>query len=61
MCSYRYSKLLSVDEVLQTIKEAGFQIPLQKVVHLTEKQAEEFYSESNYQPFFGNLTDYMSR
>ncbi|XP_025103877.1 thioredoxin domain-containing protein 3 homolog [Pomacea canaliculata] len=48
------------DEVLQTIKEAGFQIPLQKVVHLTEKQAEEFYSESNYQPFFGNLTDYMS-
>lgn len=43
------------------IKEAGFQVAMQKEMQLTKEQAEEFYSEHKDQPYFDELTNRMSR
>ncbi|XP_076450985.1 thioredoxin domain-containing protein 6-like isoform X20 [Babylonia areolata] len=48
------------DEILQKIKEAGFQIALQKEVVLTKEQAEEFYREHEGQHYYEELTKRMS-
>ncbi|XP_025103800.1 thioredoxin domain-containing protein 3 homolog isoform X3 [Pomacea canaliculata] len=50
----------SRDEILEKIKEAGFQIALQRTVQLTKQQAEDFYSEHVGQPYFEELTNDMS-
>lgn len=51
----------SSDEIIEKIKEAGFKIAMQKEVHLTKEQAEEFYKEHQGQEYFEELTDRMSR
>lgn len=53
--------ILPSDEILEKIKEAGFQIALQRTVQLTKQQAEDFYSEHVGQPYFEELTNDMSR
>lgn len=52
---------VSIDEIIEKIKEAGFKIALQKVVQLTKAEAEEFYKEHKEQEYFEELTEQMSR
>ena len=52
---------VKTDAILEKIKEAGFQIALQKEITLTKEQAEEFYQEHAGQPYFEELTTRMSR
>lgn len=52
---------VSIDEIIEKIKEAGFKIALQKVIQLTKAEAEEFYNEHKEQEYFEELTEQMSR
>jgi nucleoside-diphosphate kinase len=40
-------------------EKAGLQIVAQKMIHLTQKQAEDFYGEHRERSFFGDLVKYM--
>jgi len=53
--------ILLPDEILGKIREAGFKVAMQREVHLTKEQAEEFYSEHQGQEYFEELTTRMSR
>jgi nucleoside-diphosphate kinase len=46
--------------ILQRIEESGFAIRAMRRVHLTQQQAEGFYSVHREKPFFGSLTTFMS-
>lgn len=50
-----------IDQILEKIKEAGFNVSLTKETCLTKEIAEQFYSEHKDKEFFGDLTDFMSR
>ena len=50
-----------IDQILDKIKEAGFNVSLTKETCLTKEIAEQFYSEHKDKEFFGDLTDFMSR
>jgi len=41
------------------IEESGLRIIAQKKIHITNKQAEEFYSVHKERPFFNDLVSYM--
>ena len=41
------------------IEQAGLRIIAQKRVHITRKQAEQFYGVHKARPFFGELVDFM--
>lgn len=47
--------------ILQRIQEEGFKILSLKQLHLTLNQAEGFYAVHRERPFFGELTQFMSR
>ncbi|KAM3916927.1 thioredoxin domain-containing protein 6 [Leptodactylus fuscus] len=47
------------DEVLQSIRDAGFSIAMQKEIMLTEQQIEEFYKEHTDQEYFPALKQQM--
>lgn len=40
-------------------EKAGLKIVAQKMIHLTQKQAEDFYGEHSERPFFHDLVKYM--
>jgi nucleoside-diphosphate kinase len=40
-------------------EKAGLKIVAQKMIHLTQKQAEDFYGEHRERSFFGDLVKYM--
>jgi len=42
------------------LEAADLKIVAQKMVHLTEAQAKEFYAEHSERPFFGSLVSYMT-
>jgi nucleoside-diphosphate kinase len=46
--------------IVQRIEDAGFQIRAMRRLHLTKRQAEEFYAVHRERPFFSGLTDFMS-
>jgi len=48
-------------KIIAHIEKEGFKIVAMKLVHLTKKQAEGFYAVHKERPFFGELTDFMSR
>ncbi|XP_064647235.1 thioredoxin domain-containing protein 3 homolog isoform X5 [Lineus longissimus] len=48
------------EEILAKVKEAGFEVALQKEVQLTKEQAEEFYKEHRGEEYFEELTTKMS-
>ncbi|XP_069839383.1 thioredoxin domain-containing protein 6 [Dendropsophus ebraccatus] len=48
------------DEVLQSIRDAGFSIAMQKEVMLTEEQVHEFYKEHVEQDYFPALKQQMT-
>ena len=41
------------------IEQAGLRIVAQKRVHISRKQAEQFYAVHRERPFFGELVDFM--
>jgi len=47
-------------EILSTISKAGFWIAGMKIVQLSKKQAEEFYSVHRERPFYGDLVKFMT-
>ena len=49
------------EEILSQIKASGFDVALQKELHLTREQAEGFYAEHKDEPFFQMLVDNMTR
>ncbi|XP_063724854.1 thioredoxin domain-containing protein 6-like isoform X3 [Symsagittifera roscoffensis] len=48
------------EEILSQIKASGFDVALQKELHLTREQAEGFYAEHKDEPFFQMLVDNMT-
>jgi nucleoside-diphosphate kinase len=46
--------------ILQRIEDEGFQIRAMRRVHLTQSEAEGFYTVHRQRPFFGSLTGFMS-
>ena len=42
------------------IEDAGLKIVAQKLIRLTQAQAEEFYEEHKEKAFFGGLVEYMT-
>ena len=49
------------DEILEKIKEAGFEVAMQREISLTKEQAEDFYKEHIGEEYFEELTNRMSR
>lgn len=49
-----------VGKVLTKIEEKGLRIAATKMVHLSRKQAEQFYAVHKDRPFFGELVEMMS-
>ena len=45
--------------VNKMIEEAGLRIVAQKRIHMTEAQAQEFYSVHKERPFYGELVSFM--
>ncbi len=56
-----FQRLCVADEILAKIEEAGFTVAMQKLLHLSKEQAEEFYSEHRDEAYFDELTTTMSR
>ncbi len=49
-----------IGKINTLIEGAGLKIIAQKMVHLSKKQAEEFYQEHQGKPFFDNLVQFMT-
>lgn len=49
-----------IGEVLRRIQEAGFEIRALKMLRMSKQEAEGFYAVHRDQPFFDELTDFMS-
>ena len=49
-----------IGEVLSFFEKGGLKIVAMKMLHLTKKQAEEFYIVHKDKPFYDELTSYMS-
>ena len=47
--------------IIQRIEDAGFQIRAMRMLHLSGREAEGFYAVHRERPFFGSLTQFMSR
>ncbi len=50
----------NVGRVLSKIEQEGFRIAALKLVRMTRREAEGFYSVHRERPFFGSLTEFMS-
>ena len=46
--------------IIQRITEAGFKLRAMKMIHMSQRQAEGFYSVHRERPFFPGLTEFMS-
>jgi nucleoside-diphosphate kinase len=49
-----------IGQILAKIEGSGLKIIAGKLIHMTRKQAEQFYAVHAQRPFFGELCDYMS-
>lgn len=49
-----------IGEINRRFEKAGLQIVAAKMIHLTQKQAQEFYAVHSERPFFGGLVSFMS-
>lgn len=50
-----------LQDIIQKIREAGFDIVQEKRVSLSREQAQLFYREHEARPFYSELTEWMSR
>jgi nucleoside-diphosphate kinase len=49
-----------IGAILDHVTKAGFRIKAMKMLRMSKKQAEAFYSVHKERPFFGELTEFMS-
>ena len=49
-----------IGEINRKFEKAGLRIVASKMMHLSKKQAEEFYSVHKERPFFNGLVSFMS-
>jgi nucleoside-diphosphate kinase len=49
-----------VGRIIQRVEDAGFRIRAMRRVHLSKREAEEFYAMHRERPFFSSLTTFMS-
>lgn len=49
-----------IGQINARFEKAGLRIVATKMMHLTKKQAEEFYAVHKERPFFGGLVNFMS-
>lgn len=49
-----------IGEINRRFEKAGLQIVASKMMHLTQKQAQEFYAVHKERPFFNALVNFMS-
>src|SRR5262245_8716569 len=49
-----------IGEIIKRYEKAGFQIIAMKMVKLTKKEAEQFYSAHRERSFFDSLVDFMA-
>ncbi|MBU1053679.1 MAG: nucleoside-diphosphate kinase [Proteobacteria bacterium] len=49
-----------IGDVISRLEKNGIKIVAMKMIHLTKKVAEGFYSVHKERPFFASLTDFMS-
>jgi nucleoside-diphosphate kinase len=50
-----------IGELIDRFQKNGLNIAALKMIRLTKKEAEGFYAVHRERPFFGSLTDFMSR
>ena len=50
-----------IGNIIAAMEKKGFRIVTMRMAHLTKWQAEEFYEVHRERPFYGELTDFMSR
>lgn len=50
-----------VGQILSRFEQNGLHIVATKMIHLSRKEAEGFYDVHRERPFFGELTEFMSR
>lgn len=50
-----------IGEIIARFEKSGLGIAALKMVHLSKKEAEGFYIVHKDRPFYGSLTDFMSR
>lgn len=50
-----------IGEIIARFEKNGLRIAAMKMVHLSKKEAEGFYIVHKERPFYGSLTDFMSR
>lgn len=53
--------MLFSDDIMNKIKEAGFNIAARKETELTKEIAEEFYKAQEESEYFQDLTQHMTR
>ena len=51
----------NIGNILQMINAAGFRIVAMKYLMISRQQAEKFYEVHASRPFYGELTEFMSR
>lgn len=61
LTSLRVPSHTLTDSIVSKIKEAGFEIALQKELTLSQEQAAEFYKEHEGKDYFESLCAHMSR
>ena len=49
-----------IGEIIRRLEEKNFRIVELKMVHLTRKQASEFYAVHRQRPFYNDLLDFMT-
>lgn len=49
-----------VGKILAKIEDSGLKIVACKLIHMSRKQAEQFYAVHAQRPFFGELCEYMT-
>ena len=49
-----------IGEINRKFEKAGLRIVAAKMLHLTQKQAQEFYAVHKERPFFNGLVSFMS-
>lgn len=52
--------VILLDDILQKVKDAGFNIAKIKEAALTREMAAQFYSDHEGKPFFDELVNYMT-
>lgn len=50
-----------VGKIIARFEEEGLRVAAVRKVHLSQRQAEGFYAVHKERPFFGELTEFMSR